>query len=262
MRQRAGSAFEFTLVELLVSVAIIMTLLALLLPSLNKARDYAKSISCVSNNKQILAGCVLYAADYGSYLPLSSGAALGGNEYPWWLQIVHSMGKNMSQLQFEPKLLNFLHCPANSSNYMTSSSQSAGPAASNVPSSRYWEMQTNYAYNLQCGAIIYNGLEWAWSYAPVMLSKIKISPSQAVILLDGKGIRQSGGGGAAGRITFVRGDDNWAGRFYYPYTNEQFAVEFRHGNRRINAGMADGHVEGIDINWKVPDNYMKWTELR
>lgn len=59
----------FTLVELLVVVAIIATLVALLLPALGRAAYQARIASCASNLRQFTLGLTQYAGDYQNWYP-------------------------------------------------------------------------------------------------------------------------------------------------------------------------------------------------
>ncbi len=69
----------FTLVELLVVVAIISILAALLLPSLRRAKESAKSVVCVNNLRQIYIGFALYAESNDDYIPTANGFAAGAD---------------------------------------------------------------------------------------------------------------------------------------------------------------------------------------
>ncbi|HEV7924894.1 MAG TPA: type II secretion system protein [Verrucomicrobiae bacterium] len=60
----------FTLVELLVTIAIIAILAGLLLPALSRAKENGKQTSCVSNLNQINLAIRFYASDYADSLPV------------------------------------------------------------------------------------------------------------------------------------------------------------------------------------------------
>jgi prepilin-type N-terminal cleavage/methylation domain-containing protein/prepilin-type processing-associated H-X9-DG protein len=76
--KKVKSFKKFTLIELLVVIAIIAILASMLLPALNKARDRAKAISCISNLKQVGLGFANYLDDYDGtvmlYEPKYNGA--------------------------------------------------------------------------------------------------------------------------------------------------------------------------------------------
>ncbi len=63
----------FTLIELLVVIAIIAIIAAILFPVFAQAREKARGISCLSNNKQIGTALMMYAQDADETMPFAFG---------------------------------------------------------------------------------------------------------------------------------------------------------------------------------------------
>jgi prepilin-type N-terminal cleavage/methylation domain-containing protein/prepilin-type processing-associated H-X9-DG protein len=62
----------FTLVELMVVIAIIALLAALLLPAINKAKSISQRATCISNQKQLQMGHMIFSDDHGDKILYSS----------------------------------------------------------------------------------------------------------------------------------------------------------------------------------------------
>jgi prepilin-type N-terminal cleavage/methylation domain-containing protein len=79
MKARKGEPeTAFTLIELLVVIAIIAILASMLLPSLSKAKEAGKRISCANNIRQLDIAATIYADDNSGFYPPR------GHQYGRW----------------------------------------------------------------------------------------------------------------------------------------------------------------------------------
>jgi prepilin-type N-terminal cleavage/methylation domain-containing protein/prepilin-type processing-associated H-X9-DG protein len=78
-----GARGGFTLVELLVVVAILGVLAAMLVPSLARSKARARGILCLHNTRQLAVGWVMYADDHGQRLPYNLGGPAARTNVNW-----------------------------------------------------------------------------------------------------------------------------------------------------------------------------------
>jgi prepilin-type N-terminal cleavage/methylation domain-containing protein len=112
-----GKRNAFTLVELLVVIAVIAVLMGILLPALGRAREQAKKSVCLGNQRQIMLATGIYQADNdgkimyqhagGAYwaLPNALTTQVSGAKKNWISRIWPSVGENKDIFQ----------CPSNKS---------------------------------------------------------------------------------------------------------------------------------------------------
>jgi prepilin-type N-terminal cleavage/methylation domain-containing protein/prepilin-type processing-associated H-X9-DG protein len=90
----------FTLIELLVVIAIIAILAAILFPVFAQAREKARAITCISNEKQISLGIMMYVQDYDEMYGMSEWYDGNSNTYMSWREEIQPYVKNPEQSQY------------------------------------------------------------------------------------------------------------------------------------------------------------------
>lgn len=118
MKRKGG----FTLVELLVVIAVIALLMSILIPVLRKAKDQAMRIICGNNIKNLIFSLTIYGDRNNNKIPQ------GGGYWPWdvsWdvtYEMVKNMGRDVSTIKapagspstYLPlEYSNHFYCPAN-----------------------------------------------------------------------------------------------------------------------------------------------------
>lgn len=236
----------FTLVELLVVVAIIAILAAILLPALSKAQLQARSMECVNNLRQLYLANTMFAAENDGHYALGAedlDGVQGG--------LVRWHGKRTSpDADFDPK---------------------RGPLGDYLPDARVKECpvffefrrngQVNNAFESGTGGYGYNmayvGGSFYFKKFPQSLrtstKDVRVQDPANTIMFADSALPQLGHIIEYGFIEpphFVTDDD--------PQGNPDFgfaapSLHFRH-NGRVNVVWCDGHVSSEKWDWAPETN--------
>lgn len=95
----------FTLIELLVVIAVIALLMAIIMPSLGKAKLYAQKVICRNNIRQQCLGTLLYADDNNTEVPAVNAG--------WWLWDLAFWSTNQISAYAGFDDNDIYYCPAN-----------------------------------------------------------------------------------------------------------------------------------------------------
>ncbi len=229
---------EFTLVELLVVIAVIAILAGMLLPALNSARAKAHAISCVSNMKQIGVAAIGYVQDNDDYW---CPAAADGPTYP------NSSWND--DINYENNWLVLLWPSLKSGTFPTDNAPLKSPAICPGGEKDIFYFQkksrpiTNLAWNGRVG--------YARSaYKPLRLSRNKY-PTKTATLSDVKNILEDGTPCAGEDGIATVGTSN--SRFYHNADSVKHCTSMRHPGGTDNILFVDGHVESKNIFKLIDD---------
>lgn len=213
----------FTLIELLVVVAIIGILAAVLLPSLNHARESAKRAVCLGNLKQLQLAWLWYSDDNKGRIP---GADLG-YFHPTWVELTSTTSPTVATTEAQWNTI--------------------------ITTGQFWPYMSNEKWIYRCS----NGETWSkvtysivvsMDNSPASLWPCGYSPDTGCTKISNTSQITY----PSSKLVFVDVGLLWAGAYGVKYGADMWHTPppVRHGNG-ANFSFVDGHAE-----------YWKWVDPR
>lgn len=241
--------FAFSLVELIVVIAVVTSLMAVTVPVVQHARSLGRALVCQTHQRELLLGLLAYDTEYSTLcyglnsdpVVIPPGGVAGSNLDPfawWWFHYIGYRTPDGFQSQAP------LTCPEKDL------------ASPGLKMNVLWG---NYGVNwsLCRSPLSSSRLKSARAERPCAVQNIK-SPGQTALLLD-SGYAVINWYHATPRPPQKVFVDNWPWASYVPglSINQQpekylldvqkdDAMEGRHPNKTINTGYVDGHVDRIN----------------
>lgn len=205
----------FTLVEILVVLAIIGVLCALLLPVLSGARESARIATCAGHLRQIGLGIQLYMKDSNDFYPERSNP--NGDKNCSWVDRLYPY----------VKATEIFECP----------SHPYGEYVTGCPPSEEVDSSLMILYD---GSYMLNPMQDPRQVPPQKISATRVrKPAQTILVLDGRANFRSSSGNNTVDIGFEAIPD-------VDYLNGR-GIEARH-NDGDNALFADSHVKWLRLS--------------
>lgn len=169
--------WKFTMVELLVIIAVIAILAGMLLPALNNARNRVKSMSCMNHLKQLGTNAFMYSNDSREWILPSrlythetgGGGTLSWGEGIWFRTLARYAGQKSLDWSYRSTVAKVYLCP-NEKLPVYKSSDSTSKMA-----------YTHYSVNTLLGGDTSLGTQPPYHYKKL---NCLLSPSEAFYLVD------------------------------------------------------------------------------